>query len=173
MPLMTPGYVSGPLPVFIGTFADFITPLVVGVQDLLAVQAYLNIVQFVDRRIFRMGIVISALLVVLAFVFVLLARQYVSIKDYSSLAYSKIERRRLGPAKRRLAVGFLSLLMFVSIMPQVGVALAAVGRGWALTPFPLEYTLEFFEQGGIQAPRFIGNSLAASGLPGLICLAAG
>ena len=35
----------------------------VGVQDLLAPQAYLNIVQFVDRRIFRMGIVISALLV--------------------------------------------------------------------------------------------------------------
>ena len=31
--------------------ADFVTPLVVGVQDLLAVQAYLNIVQFVDRRI--------------------------------------------------------------------------------------------------------------------------
>src|SRR6266705_2744365 len=71
LPLTTPGYVSGALLVFIWTFADFVTPLVVGVQDLLAVQAYLNIVQFVDRRIFRMGIVISALLVVLAIVFVL------------------------------------------------------------------------------------------------------
>ena len=173
MPLMTPGYVSGALLVFIWTFADFITPLVVGVQDLLAVQAYLNIVQFVDRRIFRMGIVISALLVVLAIVFVLLARQYVSIKDYSSLAYSKIERRRLGPAKRRLAVGFLSLLMFVSIMPQVGVALAAVGRGWALTPLPLEYTLEFFEQVSIETPKFIVNSILYSGLAVLVCLAVG
>src|SRR3972149_37970 len=71
LPLMTPGYVSGALLVFIWTFADFVTPLVVGVQDLLAVQAYLNIVQFVDRRIFRMGIVISALLVLLAIFFVL------------------------------------------------------------------------------------------------------
>src|SRR3970040_2707630 len=103
LPLTTPGYISGALLVFIWTFADFVTPLVVGVQDLLAVQAYLNIVQFVDRRIFRMGIVISALLVVLAIVFVLLARQYVSIKDYSSLAYSNIERLRRGPAQRRLA----------------------------------------------------------------------
>ncbi len=53
LPLTTPGYISGALLVFIWTFADFITPLVVGVQDLLAPQAYLNIVQFIDRRIFR------------------------------------------------------------------------------------------------------------------------
>src|SRR5687768_12756907 len=99
LPLMTPGYVSGALLVFIWTFADFITPLVLGVQDLLAPQAYLNIMQFVDRRIFRMGIVISALLVVLAIVFVLVARHYVAIKDYSSLAYLKVERKQLGDRK--------------------------------------------------------------------------
>src|SRR6266404_2517798 len=66
LPLMTPGYVAGALLVFIWTFSDFATPLILGVQDLLAPQAYLNIVQFVDRRIFRMGIVISALMVMLA-----------------------------------------------------------------------------------------------------------
>lgn len=62
-----------------GTFADFIAPLVLGVQELLAPQAYPNI--FVDRRIFRMGIAISALLALLAIVFVLAARQYVSLED--------------------------------------------------------------------------------------------
>jgi len=96
LPLTTPGYVAGALLVFIWTFSDFATPLVVGVHDLLASQAYLNIVQFVDRRLFRMGIVISALMVVLAVAFLIAAKQYVAIKDYSSLAYSKIERRRLG-----------------------------------------------------------------------------
>ncbi|HTP95441.1 MAG TPA: iron ABC transporter permease [Burkholderiales bacterium] len=173
LPLTTPGYVSGALLVFIWTFADFITPLVVGVQDLLAVQAYLNIVQFVDRRIFRMGIVISALLVVLAIVFVLMARHYVAIKDYSSLAYSRVERRRLGPVKRWLAVGFLLLLLAVSLIPQAGVILAAVGRGWSLTPFPLHYTLEFFEQVSIETPKFIVNSFVYSGLAVLICLVIG
>jgi len=173
LPLTTPGYVSGALLVFIWTFADFITPLVVGVQDLLAPQAYLNIVQFVDRRIFRMGIVIAALLVVLAIMFVLAARQYVAIKDYSSLAYTRIERRRLGPVKRWLAVGFLALLMLVSFIPQVGVLLAAVGRGWALTPFPVHYTLEFFEQVSIQTPRFIVNSFLFSGLAVILCLVIG
>jgi iron(III) transport system permease protein len=173
LPLMTPGYVSGALLVFIWTFADFITPLVVGVQDLLAVQAYLNIMQFVDRRLFRMGIVISALLVLLAIFFVLAARQYVAIKDYSSLAYSKVERRRLGPVKRWLAVAFLASLLFVSFVPQLGVVLAAVGRGWSLTPFPVHYTLEFFEQVSIESPKFIINSFLFCGIAVAMCLVIG
>jgi len=173
LPLTTPGYISGALLVFIWTFADFVTPLVVGVQDLLAVQAYLNIVQFVDRRIFRMGIVISALLVLLAVIFVLVARHYVAIKDYSSLAYSKVERRKLGPVKRWLAVGFLVLLLVVSAIPQAGVLLAAVGKGWALTPLPVHYTLDYFSQVSIETPKFIINSLIFCGLAVLICLVVG
>ncbi len=173
LPLTTPGYVSAALLVFIWTFADFITPLVVGVQDLLAPQAYLNIMQFVDRQIFQMGIVISALLVVLAIIFVLVARQYVAIKDYSSLAYSKIQRRPLGPVQRWLAVGLLILLLVVSFIPQLGVLLAAVGRGWALTPFPVHYTLEFFRQVSIETPKFIINSFLFSGLAVLLCLVIG
>jgi iron(III) transport system permease protein len=173
LPLTTPGYISGALLVFIWTFADFITPLVVGVQDLLAPQAYLNIMQFVDRRIFRMGIVISALLVVLAILFVIAAREYVAIKDYSSLAYSRVERRRLGPVKRWLAVGMLLLLMIVCVIPQVGVLLAAVGRGWALTPFPVQYTMEFFRAVSIETPKFIVNSFLYAGLALVLCLVVG
>jgi iron(III) transport system permease protein len=173
LPLTTPGYISGALLVFIWTFADFITPLVLGVQDLLAPQAYLNIVQFVDRRIFRMGIVISALLVLLAIVFVLAARQYVAIKDYSSLSYSKVERRQLSPLRRWLAVGFLSTLMGVSFVPQVGVLLAAVGRGWSLTPVPLEYTLEFFRQVSFETPKFIMNTLVFCAIAVALCIAIG
>ena len=173
LPLTTPGYISGALLVFIWTFADFITPLVLGVQDLLAPQAYLNIMQFVDRRIFRMGIVISALLVILAILFVLAARQYVALKDYSSLAYSRVERRQLGPVRRWLAVGFLSLLLFISFMPQVGVMFAAVGRGWALTPFPVVYTLEFFRQVSVESPKFIINSIIFSGIAVALCLVVG
>jgi len=173
LPLTTPGYISGALLVFIWTFADFVTPLVLGVQDLLAPQAYLNIVQFVDRRIFRMGIVISALLVLLAIVFVLAARQYVAIKDYSSLSYSRVERRKLGPVARWMAVLFLAALMTISLIPQVGVLLAAVGRGWSLTPLPLEYTLEFFEQVSVETPKFILNSLLFCGIAVVMCVVIG
>jgi iron(III) transport system permease protein len=63
--------------------------------------------------------------------------------------------------------------MFVSSIPQVGVLLAAVGRGWSLTPFPIHYTLEFFEQVSIETPKFIVNSLLFSGLAVILCLVIG
>jgi iron(III) transport system permease protein len=173
LPLTTPGAVAGALLVFIWTFSDFATPLVLGVHDLLASQAYLNIVQFVDRRLFRMGIVISALMVVLAVVFLAAARQYVAIKDYSSLSYTRIPRRRLGPAGQVAAVAFLSLVMLASFIPYLGVTLASVGRGWSLTPIPTHYTLHYFERVIVETPKYVLNSFLYSGLAVLLCVAVG
>jgi iron(III) transport system permease protein len=144
LPLTTPGYMAGALLVFIWTFSDFATPLVLGVHDLLASQAYLNIVQFVDRRLFRMGIVISALMVVLAVVFLVAARQYVAIKDYSSLAYSRVARRRLPPLGQAAAVAFL-----------------------------VQYTFQYFERVIVETPKYVVNSFLSSGLAVLGCVAVG
>ena len=173
LPLTTPGYMAGALLVFIWTFSDFATPLVLGVHDLLASQAYLNIVQFVDRRLFRMGIVISALMVLLAVVFLVAARRYVAIKDYSSLSYSRVPRRRLSPLGQAAAVAFLASVMALSFVPYLGVALASVGKGWSLTPFPLQYTTAYFERVIVETPKYIVNSFLYSTLAVLICIAVG
>lgn len=172
-PLTTPGYVSGALLVFIWTFADFATPLVVGVDDLLASQAYLNIVQFVDRRLFKMGIVISAIMVLLAILFLIVAKKYVSIKDYSSLSYSVIERKTLSPPAKAGVVCFLGLILILAFIPYLGIALDAFGKGWALTPFPVQYTLQYFERVAFETPKFILNSLLYAGISVLICIAVG
>ena len=173
LPLTTPGYVAGALLVFIWTFSDFATPLVLGVQDLLAPQAYLNIVQFVDRRIFRMGIVISVLMVLLAVFFLLAARHYVAIKDYSSLSYSRVARRRLPAGRQALVVAFLSFLLLLSFIPYIGVTLASVGKGWALTPLPVAYTLQYYERVIVETPKYILNSFLYSGLAVVICIGVG
>lgn len=173
LPLTTPGYVAGALLVFIWTFSDFATPLVLGVQDLLAPQAYLNIVQFVDRRIFRMGIVISALMVLLAVLFLLAARHYVAIKDYSSLSYTRIARRRLPAGRQALVVAFLSFLLLLSFIPYIGVTLASVGKGWALTPLPVAYTWQYYERVIVETPKYILNSFLYSGLAVVICVLVG
>jgi iron(III) transport system permease protein len=172
-PLTTPGYVSGALLVFIWTFADFATPLVVGIDDLLASQAYLNIVQFVDRRLFKMGIVISAIMVILAIIFLIIAKKYVAIKDYSSLSYSKIERKRLSPWARTGVLAFLIVVLIFAFIPYLGIALDSFGKGWALTPIPVKYTLQYFERVSIETPKFIINSLLYSGLTVFICIAIG
>jgi iron(III) transport system permease protein len=173
LPLTTPGYIAGALLVFIWTFSDFATPLVLGVQDLLASQAYLNIVQFVDRRLFRMGIVISALMVLLAVVFLVAARRYVAIKDYSSLSYSRVPRRRLSRLGQAGAVTFLASVMALSFVPYLGVMLASVGKGWSLTPFPVQYTAAYFERVIVETPKYIVNSFLYSTLAVLLCIAVG
>ena len=172
-PLTTPGYVSGALLVFIWTFADFATPLVVGVDNLLASQAYLNIVQFVDRRLFKMGIVISAIMVILAIVFLIIAKQYVAIKDYSSLSYSKIERKKISPWGRVGVLIFLIVVLVFAFIPYLGVALDSFGKGWALTPIPVKYTLQYFQRVSIETPKFIINSLLYSGISVFICIIVG
>ena len=172
-PLTTPGYVSGALLVFIWTFADFATPLVVGVDDLLASQAYLNIVQFVDRRLFKMGIVISAIMVIMAILFLIIAKKYVSIKDYSSLSYSVIERKKLSPAARIGVVLFLAAILVLAFIPYLGIALDSFGKGWALTPFPVKYTVQYFQRVAFETPKFIINSLLYAGISVLICSVVG
>ncbi|HEV8441592.1 MAG TPA: iron ABC transporter permease [Methylomirabilota bacterium] len=173
LPLTTPGYMAGALLVFIWTFSDFTTPLILGVQDLLAAQAYLNIVQFVDRRIFRMGIVISALMVALAVLFLLAARHYVGIKDYSSLSYSRIERRRLSAPRQVLVVAFLALVMLLSFIPYIGVTLASVGKGWSLTPLPVAYTWQYYDRVIVETPKYIVNSFLYSGIAVALCILVG
>jgi iron(III) transport system permease protein len=172
-PLTTPGYVSGALLVFIWTFADFATPLVVGIDNLLASQAYLNIVQFVDRRLFKMGIVISAIMVLLAILFLIIAKRYVAIKDYSSLSYSKIERKKLSSRGRAGVLFFLIVVLLFAFIPYLGIALDSFGKGWALTPIPVKYTLQYFERVSIETPKFIINSLLYSGITVFICIAVG
>jgi iron(III) transport system permease protein len=172
-PLTTPGYVSGALLVFIWTFADFATPLVVGIDNLLASQAYLNIVQFVDRRLFKMGIVISAIMVLLAILFLIIAKRYVAIKDYSSLSYSKIERKKISPSGRAGVVIFLVVVLIFAFIPYLGIALDSFGKGWALTPIPVKYTLQYFERVSIETPKFIINSLLYAGISVLICIIIG
>ena len=172
-PLTTPGYISGALLVFIWTFADFATPLVVGADNLLASQAYLNIVQFVDRRLFKMGIVISAIMVLLAILFLIIAKKYVAIKDYSSLSYSKIERKKISPWGRAGVVIFLVIVLIFAFIPYLGIALDSFGRGWALTPIPVKYTLQHFERVSIETPKFIINSLLYAGISVFICIIVG
>ncbi len=173
LPLTTPGFVTGALLVFIWTVADFATPLVVGIQDLLAPQAYLNIVQFVDNRLFKMGIVISAIMVVLAVVFLIAAKQYVAIKDYSSLAYSKVERKRLSPLGNFFVILFIVSVLIFAFIPYFGITLDAFGKAWSMTVLPESYTLHYFKRVIIETPKFIVNTLVYATGATLICLVIG
>jgi len=173
LPLVTPGFISGTTLVFILAFADFATPLVVGVQNLIASQAYLNIVQFVDRRLFKMGIVIGALMAVLAIVFLLIARRIVSAREYAVLSYRAADRQTLRGPARWLAPLFFVAVLLLAFMPYLGVTLAAFGQAWSLTPFPEHWTLANLDQVIHLTPIFVLNTLRWSLLAVIIILAVG
>ncbi|MGE5553117.1 MAG: ABC transporter permease [Betaproteobacteria bacterium] len=173
LPLTTPGFITGGLLVFIWAFADFATPLVVGVHDLLAPQAYLNIVQYVDPRLFKMGIASAAIMVLFAIAFLIIAKKYVAVKDYSTLSYRPVERKRLhGPALWAAEL-FLFALLFLAFIPYLGVALAAFSKGWAFTVLPTKYTLEHFARVMFETPKYIINTFVYCGLAVLLCIVVG
>ncbi|MDR7542914.1 MAG: iron ABC transporter permease [Armatimonadota bacterium] len=173
MPLVTPGFVSGATLVFILAFADFATPLVVGLQNLIASQAYLNIVQFVDRRLFKMGIVIGALMALMAIAFLLVAQRVVALREYAVLSYRAVERRPLRGPARVLAPAFFVAVLFVAFLPYLGVTLAAFGRAWSLTPFPTRFTLAHLDAVLHLTPIYVINTLRWSALAVLIILLVG
>jgi iron(III) transport system permease protein len=120
-----------------------------------------------------MGIVISAIMVILAILFLIVAKKYVAIKDYSSLAYSVIERQPLRPLAKVGVVMFLGLIIVLAFIPYLGIALDSFGKGWALTPIPVKYTLQYFERLAFETPKFIINSLLYAGISVMICIAVG
>jgi iron(III) transport system permease protein len=173
IPLVMPGLVSGGTLVFILAFADFATPLVVGVQNLIASQAYLNIVQFIDRRLFKMGIVIGALMSLMAVVFVVIARRIVGSREYAVLSYRAVDRRPLRGAARVAAPAFFVSILTLAFIPNLGVALAAFGRAWSLTPFPTRFTLAHLDTVIHLTPLYIINTMRWSLTAVAIILAIG
>lgn len=172
-PLTTPGYISGALLVFMWAFADFATPLVVGVQELLATQAYLNIVQFVDRRLFQMGIVIGVFMIFLAIVFLFISNKYLALKDYATLSYRSVERKKLTGFAGFIVPAFFTVTLALAFIPYLGVTLAAFGKAWAMTPLPLQYTLASFTRVIVETPKYIINTFVYCTFAVILCLALG
>jgi len=173
MPLVTPGFVSGATLVFILAFADFATPLVVGLQNLVASQAYLNIVQYVDQRLFKMGVVIGALMAMMAIVFLLIAQRIVGLREYAVLSYRSVERKPLRGVSRFLAPAFFVVVLVVAFLPYLGVTLAAFGKAWSLTPFPTRFTLSHLDTVLHLTPLYVINTLRWSALAALFILVVG
>ncbi len=173
IPLVTPGFISGATLVFILAFSDFATPLVVGMQDLISSQAYLNIVQYIDTRLFKMGIVIGALMAAMAIVFLVIARRIVGLREYAVVSYRAVERRPLRGVAGVLAPAFFVVVLTVAFLPYLGVTLAAFGKAWSLTPFPTRFTLAHLDQVLHLTPIYLINTLRWSAIAVLIILAIG
>ncbi len=173
IPLTIPGFVTGALLVFIGAFADFAAPMVVGLTNFIAPLAYMDIQQFTDRHLFKMGITVGAVMVLISVGLLLIAKRYISLKDYTTLSYKAVERKPLRGGKQAWAHVFLILLLLISYTPYLGVGLASFARSWSMSPLPTSWTLAHYEKILLYAPGYIINTFQFCILAVLMCILIG
>jgi iron(III) transport system permease protein len=158
--MIRPGLFAGGTIVFIWSLTDIGTPLIVGYQELTPVTIFKEISRGeVAGRIFSLVFLLlsgSVTLYVLGkFLF---GRQILAASTKTGSASSL---RRLGPLGTLGAWLLFGSVLFVSVLPHVGVVLLSVSRTWVNTVLPSSYTLEHLEFVLIQPATYtsILNSL--------------
>ena len=158
-PLAMPGYLAGAALVFVKVFDDLGTPLVMGVTNMLAPQAYLRITSVgVDDPL---GYVISVIMIGFSILALWLAARVMKGRDYATLQKGggALQKRRLSAWDSVLAYGWIALVLAVTLAPHVGILLMSFAKVWSFSVLPDAYTLEHYATVFSDASGMIGNTL--------------
>lgn len=163
-PLALPGFVAGVALVFVKVFDDLGTPLVLGVTNMLAPQAYLRMTQVgIDDPA---GYVISVMMIAFSILALWLSARVLKGRDYTTLQKggTSLARRRLGRMESVLAYGWIGLVLILVLSPHVGVLLLSLASVWSFAPLPDGYTLAHYASVFENSAGMISNTLLYCGL---------
>ena len=158
-PLAMPGYLAGAALVFVKVFDDLGTPLVMGVTNMLAPQAYLRITSVgIDDPL---GYVISVIMIAFSILALWMAARVMKGKDYATLQKggSSLQKRRLSAWESALAYGWIVLILLVTLAPHIGILLMSFSKVWSFSVLPDAYTLEHYATVFTDSKQMIGNTL--------------
>ena len=158
-PLAMPGYLAGAALVFVKVFDDLGTPLVMGVTNMLAPQAYLRITSVgIDDPL---GYVISVIMIAFSILALWMAARVMKGKDYATLPKggSSLQKRRLSAWESVLAYGWIVLILLVTLAPHIGILLMSFSKVWSFSVLPDAYTLEHYATVFTDSKQMIGNTL--------------
>lgn len=164
LPLVLPGYLAGVLLVFIKVFDDLGTPLVLGVTNLLAPQAYLRITSVgVDDPL---GYVISLALVAISLAALWLSNRVLRDRDFSSAQRGGTAAVKyvLRGGKAVLAYGWTILVFLLVLSPHLGLVLLALAKVWSFSVLPDALTGAHFLTVLHDSPGLIGNTFLYCGI---------
>jgi len=171
-PLAMPGFLAGAALVFVKVFDDLGTPLVMGVTNMLAPQAYLRITSVgIDDPL---GYVTSVLMIAFSIFALWMAGRVTRNRDYATLQKGggSLQRRRLKGWESLLAYGWIVLVLFVVLAPHLGILLMSFAKVWSFSVLPDAYTLDHYANVFENSQQMIGNTLLycvlAAGLDVLI-----
>ena len=158
-PLAMPGYLAGAALVFVKVFDDLGTPLVMGVTNMLAPQAYLRITSVgIDDPL---GYVISVIMIAFSILALWLAARVMKGKDYATLqkGASSLQRRRLSPWEAVLAYAWIVIVLLITLAPHLGILLMSFSKVWSFSVLPDSYTLEHYATVFSESGYMIKNTL--------------
>jgi iron(III) transport system permease protein len=140
-PLSLPGYLAGAALVFVKVFDDLGTPLVMGITNMLAPQAYLRITSVGIED--PMGYVISVIMIALSILALWMANRYMKGKDYSTLQKggNSLQRRKLFGWESFLAYAWIIFILLVTLAPHIGILLMSFAKVWSFSVLPDSYTV--------------------------------
>jgi iron(III) transport system permease protein len=175
LPLAMPGIAAGAVVVFLWSFTDIGTPLIMGFRDVIASEIF-DRTSSVNSDPTGSALVLFVLLLTLTLM--LPARKY--LQGETSGAGSKGTRGTSEICVTKtgqfvmIYAGYL-LLALLTLLPHVALVITSFAGDWFLTAFPTEYTTRFFgalatESGVAGAVR---NSLFYSGVSALLDIALG
>ncbi|MGC4003691.1 MAG: iron ABC transporter permease [Pirellulales bacterium] len=158
-PLSMPGFLAGAALVFVKVFDDLGTPLVLGVTNMLAPQAYLRITSVgIDDP---QGYVISVIMVAFSVFALWLAARVMKGRDYATLqkGAGALQRRRLRGWESVLAHGWVVLVLLVVLAPHLGILLMSFAKVWSFSVLPDAYTLEHYASVFANSGGMVVNTL--------------
>ena len=158
-PLSLPGYLAGAALVFVKVFDDLGTPLVMGVTNMLAPQAYLRITSVGIED--PLGYVVSVIMIVFSILALWMAARVMKGKDYSTLQKggSSLQRRKLGGWESVLAYAWIVFILLVTLAPHLGILLMSLSKVWSFSVLPDSYTLAHYGTVFTDAKLMIVNTL--------------
>jgi len=167
-PLAMPGYLAGAALVFIKVFDDLGTPLLLNVNTMLVLQAYLRITGVGIND--PMGYVISFILVAFSIFALWTSFLFMRGKDYATVQKGGggLSKRDLAPREKLVAWAVILFILALVLAPHFGLMLLAFGTIWSFSPLPDGFTLQHFGTVFTQSSQYIWNTILYAGSAAII-----
>ena len=172
LPLALPALAASMLIVFIKVIGDFGVPSILGGEfQVLPTLIYYQIHGFFNLNAASAIAAVNVLLTLFAMAllgWVNRKRAYATVGGTASAAV-----RFTHPGARLAANVYCWLVIFISVLPQLVIALASVADRWPGTMLPTSYTWGHYERVAAQLVQPIINSLILSGIATVVCVVFG
>ncbi len=143
LPLAMPGFFAGASVVFISAFTDLGTPLIFNLTQAVPVQIFQASVSPITQQA---GYALVVMTLAMVMTFFLLIRRFGESNSGLTRPSTSVPQVQLTGFPGFLAFTVVSLLIFMAVLPHIGVVLTSVARQWFFTVLPTSVSGKFYEE---------------------------